>query len=270
MTTPPEAPSRNTNPLADELDARAVQVARRVAAHVERLDGEARAFERGRPLRLQAYAKSSRSSARASAAPDSPPGARARLRPRRTRAPACRTRAGAEARPCGRSRRRSGARPRPDRDRIAVDRRVGDRFELLARVRRGVDEKPRPLAAADGQRRLRPGSRADARLGRPHTSGSGSSTEESPRRRPSRESERALVEGRSGAQPQAGAGGYASFTLLPVIQVGSDLRAHLDELKLRLDPSHRMPLLLEFNGSVLILHIECKSPKKPDDGHRGN
>jgi hypothetical protein len=46
--------------------------------------------------------------------------------------------------------------------------------------------------------------------------------------------------GRSAAQPQATTGGHASFTVLPVVQVGSDLRAHLDELKLRLNPGHRI------------------------------
>ena len=35
-----------------------------------------------------------------------------------------------------------------------------ERLELLARVRRGVYEKPRPFVATNRQRRLRPGARA--------------------------------------------------------------------------------------------------------------
>ena len=37
-----------------------------------------------------------------------------------------------------------------------------ERLELLTGVRRGVDEKPRPVAPSDGQRRLRTGSCAHA------------------------------------------------------------------------------------------------------------
>jgi hypothetical protein len=85
--------------------------------------------------------------------------------------------------------------------------------------------------------------------GRPYTLRSGSSPGKGPRPRPSRESERAGGKAKR-AQPQADAGGYASFTVLPVVAVRSDFRAHLDELKLRLDPYHRISLLLRVQRRV--------------------
>src|SRR4051794_35261892 len=72
---------------------------------------------------------------------------------------------------------------------------------------------------------------------RPHTSRSGSSTAESLRQRPSREHERAWAEccdAASGPRRRL----RRSFSLLPVVQVGSDLGAQLYELKLWLDPRH--------------------------------
>src|SRR5690348_6142477 len=73
-----------------------------------------------------------------------------------------------------------------------------------------------------------------------YTSDIGNSIAETPRLRPNRECERARGR-RSETQPRAVAGGYAGFSVLPVIEVGRNLRAHLNELKLRLDPVHRMP-----------------------------
>ena len=67
----------------------------------------------------------------------------------------------------------------------------GEPLELLAQVRRGVDEEPRALRPADGDRRLRARARRGARCGPPRTSGSGSSTGGTRRRRPNRGSGRA-------------------------------------------------------------------------------
>ena len=67
----------------------------------------------------------------------------------------------------------------------------GEPLELLAEVRRGVGEEPRTVRPADRERRLRPRDVRRLRCARPRTSGSGSSTAGSRRRRPSRESERA-------------------------------------------------------------------------------
>src|SRR5207248_742411 len=81
-------------------------------------------------------------------------------------------------------------------------------------------------------------------LGQLDTSGNDSSTAETLRPPQNREPEPAPAKKRPapvrrrkpGQQPQR----------LPVIQVGGDLRADLDELKLRLDPVHSY-LRLEFN-----------------------
>src|SRR5437868_3122717 len=78
------------------------------------------------------------------------------------------------------------------------------------------------------------------RSARPRTPGTCSSTAETLRRQPSREYERARL-GEAGRSLWLPAGGHAGFGLLPVVQVGSDLGAEVNELKLGLDPRHTRP-----------------------------
>ena len=147
-------------PARLKLHARPVQVARCVAADLERLDLEARPFERHRPLRFECLPLGP-----AVALQDLQYGipaasARARRLRRRIRAPACRL--AQEQEPRRVVDLRVGQEHARDRRRAdAVDLPGCERLKLLARVRRGVDEKPRPLAAADRQRRLRARSRPD-------------------------------------------------------------------------------------------------------------
>ena len=95
-------------------------------------------------------------------------------------------------------------------------------LELLTRVGRGVDEKPRSVVPAYGQRRLRTRARA-------HTGARGLArlAMAVPLRKAS-----------AGSRAQNADAHGRGFRLLPVVQVGGDLGAQLDELKLRLDPRH--------------------------------
>jgi hypothetical protein len=104
----------------------------------------------------------------------------------------------------------------------AVDGLEGEGLELLTQVRRRVDQEPRPVLTADGQRRLRAGSRPYTRA-----HGLAGSAVAVPLRRPTS----------SGRAQNANAHG-PGFRPLPVVEVGSDLRTQFDDLKLGLDPGH--------------------------------
>ena len=234
MTTPPLARSRKTNPLASSsrCPIRRGSAARRRPRRTARPRGSSR--RAASPAPGSSVCHSSPAVALEHRQHRIPVRQRAlRRRPRRTRAPASPTRAAAAARRCGRSRRRSEARPRsaargPRRRRLRTE-----RLELLAGVGRGVDEKPRPVAAADRERRLRPRSRA-------HTLARGLTRRQwqfhcgnpppaaEPRTRTRTRHDEAVRSLRR--TPEA----TPASDVLPVVEVGSDLGAEVDELKLGL------------------------------------
>ena len=139
-----------------------VQIPRRVAARRERLDLEARAVDRQRPPRLERL----------------PLGSAIAFQHRQDRIPVRKrpldARVAVYAQGRGRLAQEKQAggvidlrvRQQNARDRLradAIDAPLIEGLELLTQVGRGVDEEPRPLAAADCERRLGARSRPDAR-----------------------------------------------------------------------------------------------------------
>ena len=132
----------------------------------------------------------------------------------------------------------------------AVEVRRRERLELLPRVRRGVDEKPRPLDPADRQRRLRAGARALA-----GARGLTRCATAVPLRKST-----------SGGRAQnADAHGRRPFRRLPVEHVRRDFRAELDDLELRLDPRHSA----SFGWTILRLEMRIEVTAADPDADRG-
>ena len=144
-----------------ELGVRA-EIARRVAAGRERLDHEARAGERLRPLRFErppfgaAVALQHRQ--------DGIPVGQRALDARGAEDAHRRRRLAQQQEPGGVVDLRVGQQHARDRRRAdAVDALRAERLELLTEVGRGVDQEPGPVVAADRERRLGPRSRAFTR-----------------------------------------------------------------------------------------------------------
>ena len=147
---PPAVAEREAARL--ELGVRA-EIARRVAARRERLDHEARAGERLRPPRFE---RPPLGAAVALQHPQHgiPVGQRA-LDARGAEDADRRRRLAQQQQPGGVVDLRVGQQDAGDRRRAdAADGRRGERLELLTEVRRGVDQEPGPVVAADRERRL--------------------------------------------------------------------------------------------------------------------
>ena len=212
-----------------ELGVRA-EIARRVAARrrTARPRGSSRRAAAARPVRASATRR--RSSAPASAGRDTRPSARARRPRRRRRAAASPTRA-CSSRPAVWSISASvSSTPAIGGARTPSTGGASSVSSCSTQVRRGVDEEPRPVVAADRERRLRARTRALTRArGLAHLAVA------VPLRKASAGGR---AENANAHVASSAAEATSRFRRLPMEHVRRDLGTQLDDLELGLDPRH--------------------------------